>query len=489
MAAKDYFALVHEELPKEVIANLSTLPYKDLKTYIPDLFCSSVDPRSRGSSRKELSFDLRFYKLIQQLDDFWTDHAPGISLEAEDPSYTITLDDIPIARELDKHVRRLAIYFDSIQLVDPLHLHGKKRDDYLADPGSLADRFAVLERFACLLRLEPLVNAASDWPILRIVPDPIEVGNHAFLHAATSFMSEMIFGDADLSLAEFYRRVESTSAGELESRRQQCNVWEDLLDLFSEKDQGSAGAWMVNFPGYRYSGVRNTTLRQVPFPSQIMTVWSYVADALWNINSVEAMALVTHSDPVLYGPSHFIASWHKRRLGQMDTARTEGPVAANAIMGDDLAFLEAVNVEQLKRLREEGMLEELRTELRLERGKFLVAAKRGVRDATKAFASNALRIIEEHGKAYEADMKRDNRRMLAAGLVFGCTAGLKAAAIAWPAIHLINLLSDSMGLVVGGVSLKGFVDTLTRKKQTAKRYSETPLTLLYHAKESYDPNR
>lgn len=493
-ATQDYFRLIQEELPSKHLSQLKGKNTKELRHLIPRLFQSSGLISLPGNSRGKSSFEVHFDRLLDSVAAFWETRAAEV-LEAArcSDSYKITLQSQRLITKLEAHLRRLGLYFDTIFLVDPIHIGSTSiRYRIKNDPDLVvSNKFVLLERLAYFLSLEELLSPNVDRPLFVILPDVSVQQPDGSVEEAACFLGEQVLGIPGMDSQALARRTLEDEE-ELTRVLTSSQVTSRLVQRFTRPEE-EKDAWLVAIPSGEFKGVAPLDITEQQGGSLLLQLWQKSWETLFSIRETLSCALAAGTDPVVYYGNEPYYSWLQERIARSIVKELGGSeeeqITVTALLGKDLEFLEAVTLEDLRNMREEGHLEEMREALRLERKDFKNAISNGVESAAQEFQEGFLEIIDLYGRERQGRRKRANRKAAFTGVAFGATAAIGIAAVALPAIVVLGALGTAIGLAVGGKSALDTVRAFREASTSSDPAMHSPLAILYEAKERWERER
>ncbi|EAS3750372.1 TPA_asm: hypothetical protein G4X30_003834, partial [Salmonella enterica subsp. enterica serovar Java] len=164
----EYVLLMENAFSEKYKYAFRNLELKELRRFILKELISSPE------------LDNQLTNLMVLLNKFWDTHAAALITEVRaSKSYRLLL---PIQRfgyNISNHLRSLAIYFDSIIMVDPLHFPSiSSLHSFLSLPPDNSyvrmRRLVLLEHISNLFRAIPFMTIDDDYPIFLIVPELLD---------------------------------------------------------------------------------------------------------------------------------------------------------------------------------------------------------------------------------------------------------------------------------------------------------------------------
>ncbi len=165
----EYVLLMENAFSEKYKYAFRNLELKELRRFILKELISSPE------------LDNQLTNLMVLLNKFWDTHAAALITEVRaSKSYRLLL---PIQRfgyNISNHLRSLAIYFDSIIMVDPLHFPSiSSLHSFLSLPPDNSyvrmRRLVLLEHISNLFRAIPFMTIDDDYPIFLIVPELLDL--------------------------------------------------------------------------------------------------------------------------------------------------------------------------------------------------------------------------------------------------------------------------------------------------------------------------
>ena len=192
-------------------------------------------------------------------------------------------------------------------------------------------------------------------------------------------------------------------------------------------------------------------------------------------------------DPILYDRNSFLHKWlfsHATAIGGNNAVSNESQyeqTAVTAMVGDDLNFLEAIDIEDIRHVRQTAFHRDIRKALALSRDAFKVAARRSPEEALREFIANFRDAIQRFGAEYKDLASRQKSARWKSGLSFAGATSLAAMTFAFPASAILSGLAAGVGVLIGS---KSALDLIALEKDNARKKRQmenNPLMLLYRA--------
>ncbi len=194
----EYVLLMENAFSEKYKYAFRNLELKELRRFILKELISSPE------------LDNQLTNLMVLLNKFWDTHAAALITEVRaSKSYRLLL---PIQRfgyNISNHLRSLAIYFDSIIMVDPLHFPSiSSLHSFLSLPPDNSyvrmRRLVLLEHVSNLFRAIPFMTIDDDYPIFLIVPELLDFDKERNHEQSAAFLSQLFFKDRKMDYATIY---------------------------------------------------------------------------------------------------------------------------------------------------------------------------------------------------------------------------------------------------------------------------------------------
>jgi len=424
------------------------------------------------------AFEIRFDRLLHSIGAYWD--ANGIALLnalTVDDGYSIVL---PlrgsISADLSAAVRRLGVYFDSILIVDPLHIPSGRRSTEIDDPEFTGRRLTLAHRLSFLLRLEPLLSRDVDENIFVVIPDWGDTQPQT--EAVGRFMERLV------------SRSSSTVSAATEEDQPTIldrHLWDLVCERFSSNNQLQMG--MSVGSGLSAVGRDSLLLRTSDqFHSSDLNTAEAIArqidNALYVFCETTLAGIVTGADPVVYGPDSFIADWYRRDISRDRPNDLESQATSQALLHPRMDFLEAVSIEALTRIRAEGVFEDLRRQLRVDRSTLRQSLISDARLYEEAFLSHLFACLDEYGGRISALETRHRSQVRRAGAGLGVTVGLGALSLLVPPLVVFQAIAAGTSLLVGGKTVVDIVSLRRAQGHERHELESSPIGLLFEARAS-----
>jgi hypothetical protein len=479
---EEYYKILAEAFTREDKNKLLTLPRAKLRPYLLERFQSNplIVP---GFDQPISSFEHRFAEVLQTISQFWATRGQDLreALSSTD-SYKITLPTQEFILELPENVRRLGVYFDTVVIVDPLHI--KERDDverFLG--GGLALKLTLAEHLAYVLRLSALCSKKVDRPLFMIVPNLAQPGSEACADEADAYFAR-ILGNFPSSQRDSH--LVELSHGDEENQLRGLITDEQLLsDLLCRFDSRGELIWAEDPSTGKVMLRKITQINEEPLGVQLKAILNGLRGTIFSIEKTLGNALLIGADPIIYNGNLPIYRWYQDRVSdrlRVDlSVYAEEQAAAAALTSKEMTFLEAISLEDLRRIREKGVLEDLRTKLRIERRTLKTKAGEDFTTATTRFSENMFSLVENYGRDYAATQQKNMQKVKSASLKFTASVALGALPFLFPAALVLAIISSGVGVIIGGKSIFDVVNTYRQGKQHIAELSHNPVSIIYGA--------
>ena len=147
--------------------------------------------------------------------------------------------------------------------------------------------------------------------------------------------------------------------------------------------------------------------------------------------------------------------------------------------------MEALTLDDLKALRQDGLMETLREKLRIERKYLRSVSVADFQNSTELFGKKVLDIVGEYSNEHRTLKSSSRKRIAKSSLALGGSAALGIAGLACPSIEVLAIIGTATGLLLGGKSVLDLVNDF-KKSNNEKQISESnPVSILFGAYERY----
>lgn len=440
-----------------------------------------VSPRLfTASGRRQSSLEIAFDETARQINAFWKKRADLLlGALSNTQLYGVTLETQRFPSRLPAYLRRLALYFDSVGMVDLLHLpDGDSLESMLSDPRKRSLKMQSLFWFMWMLRASEVATIDPIMPIFLPLPNTPHspTANSQMSDLAAQYLGDHIPSLKGITSSDALRDFLGT--GEL-SNTLRTDAFSRLVDRFGD-DEGVVASPL--------SGeVHPRDLHEGTGSMQIRRIHELLATTFSCARETVLASLPVGWDPVFYGRNAFLHKWFFEQASpnlavrKNDTEIQPEQTAVDALVGTDLEFLEAVNAEDIRRVRDGQMYKELRSVLSLSRAEFKVASRRSPEAAVQAFVAQIRNAIDHFGAKYKEFKRERKSARWRAGVSFAGVTSLTALTLTFPSAALLGWLGGGASVLIGGKSLLDLAQMEKKADRNIKELEANPLMLLYRA--------
>lgn len=478
----EYFSLIKEALPinmSKVIKDSSRVEVMSaLAGYLskPVLFTPS--------GRKQSTFEVAFDEAVRAINQFWHTNAEALLRALSNtPLYAITLETQRFPSRLPSHLNRLSLYFDSVGMVDLLHLpEGDSMERVLHDPECLQVKHQSMLWFAWMLRASESATSDPTVPVFIPLPNtPHSPEANARMHdLAAQYLTanDPILKDITSS-DDLHYFLKTNKSVDLEKTICATDAFQLLLKRFGDDD---GVAYSPQTGEIDVGGPHRFTAE-----IQIYRIHELVSTTFACARETVFASLPVGLDPVLYEGNAFLHEWLFNQVGkegkaQHDVSDAQSErTAVRALVSDELEFLEALSTEDIRKIRENESYRELRKSLSLSRDEFKLASRQSPEMALKAFVAHMRNTIDSFGIQYKQIQQQQKSSRWRTGLSFAGGTSLTALTFAFPAVALLGWLAGGVSVLIGGKSILDLVGMEKEADHSKNKLEESPLMLLYRA--------
>jgi hypothetical protein len=482
---EEWCGLVNEWLREEERAILTSRSPMDIQDTILEWFTKPTIYMPRGTGALT-SFEYRFNSLLNSINDFWRRRGSELlSAINELEVYSLELPVYNLYTTGTGIIRRLGVYFDTILITDPIHLNDTDLHSLSIPHGqSTSRKVAIVQNLALVLQLNPLRSVNVDQPLFLVVPD-MSIGNPIRdTDLATEFLSQKVFQD----------RLKIASPLEMFAA-----LASDTIDLKANYVDQTVLNQLFSFFRYDPEGIghlirRDTQSSEVrefsPHASSAGTL-HWLLTKIYESFDVYSRSLMNGlsfgSDPVVPMGYWQLYEWLCAKIAPAGSifspSRAEEVVAAQGLLREEMKFLEAVSLEGLRRIREEGDFSQLRKTLRVEREDLKNATPTSFDSLSKSFSSNLIETVHQFSVSLKETSKKSVKERIRHAASFGLSIGLTALPFLFPTSALLSILSTGAGVIWGGSSAVDIVKSFKQSRRDRANMISSPLGILYTAYE------
>lgn len=436
---------------------------------------------------RELDFQLN--KLLIDLNEFWGRNGNKLIDEIrKSRSYKILL---PIQRfgyNMPENLRSLGIYFDTVLMVDPLHIPDMEMlQGYLLLPPNHEQlrgrRLVLLEHASNIFKTIPFMKLEEDHSLFLIVPELLNFEIERNEDESAAFLSQLFSLGKPMSHDELFHFLNNVKGGDVQLKKMISDNGL-LTKLISNFQHVGDIVWVMDYDTKKYS-VSKSKLDSFGLATTIRSLAVKVESAIYAQRSSQVSASILQVDPVIYSNHLFLHDWIvKRLINDYENHRiysTEEQAIAMGLTSKDVDFLTALSDTDLKKIREKGKLENLRNQLRLSRSNLQDSSIDNLKKSSIDFSQNLIEIISDYGNTYKNKLSINKKNKFKSAAILTSSATLGVASLIFPQYAVLSVAATGIGITLGGTSLKDiYLDSKNNKKEIAQ-LEQNPISLLYGA--------
>jgi hypothetical protein len=479
---REYFELIRSVLPRNLYESLLNASRTGAMAELAERLARPILYTATG--QKVSSLEVAFDEVARLLSAFWRERADPLLRALENtPLYGVTLETQRFPSRLPTHLRRLALYFDCVGMVDLLHIpHTDALEELLRDPEKRQVKIEMLLWFVWMVRASEVATIDPNVPVFVPLPNTLynPTANSQMVDFAAQYLADHVPSLREVASSDALDDfLDSNATTDLDTTVCAADAFSRLAARFGDDD----GFAFSPFSGEVVLGAP----QKLTGASQIYRIHRLLGTTFSCARETVLASLPIGWDPVLYERNAFLHEWLFAQAStglatQKDNRNIQPEQAAVCgLVGNDLEFLEAVSAEDIRRVREGELYKELRDLLSLSRAEFKIAAHQSPEAAVQAFVTHVRDAINQFATKYkEVNQDRKSARWRAALNFTGATS-LTALTIAFPSLALLGWLAGGVSVLVGGKSLLDLADMEKEASRRKKELETNPLMLLYRA--------
>ena len=345
-----------------------------------------------------------------------------------------------------------------------------------------------MEHYAYLLKsLNYDLQNIDEIPFL-VIPEVLDFSIEKHHDESTKFLQKLFdFSDPFETMDCFVDMVDSTDEEELLKQIKHSDLYNELLNRYKNTGEYT---WALDIETRLWQLSNDDFLSLAP-STILRSLINKISSTIYAIKSSHLAAVQYNIDPILYNGNLHIYDWlFTNNILTKDYSvqlSVEEQIVAKSLLGEETNFLEALSIEDLQIIREEGLLENLRKALRLERnqiGKTLDVAN--IEDSTNKFTSNMLSVIKDYENEYLSNLKTQGKNKLIRYLSLAGSMALGASTLVFPEAFFLAIFTASSGVLLGGKSIRDIVMETKKEKENIEMIKRNPISVLYGAYKNYN---
>jgi hypothetical protein len=432
------------------------------------------------------NFEYRLNTLISEIRKFWESNSESLIKALNDlEPYALEVPLYMVQFSGSSIIRRLGIYFDTVYVSDPLHLNDEDYNTLIYFSGkSLDRRVRFVQNLAQVLQLNPIRSQNIDHPLFVIIPDLSSGYPERDMLNTGNFIFEKLLniGSQYSNADEFLYALKKGEIDLTEKNINRKNL-DTLLPIFGYNKSGTSYMWRQTANGYEV----------VPYSthsegsSTFKWLFSKIYDSFDAYSRSLTNAMTFSIDPIVPYQYWQIYEWLCANIAPggsiFSPNRIEELAITQGLLKDELKFVEAISIDDLRIIREEGNFNDLRASLRMDRVELKKATPDSINDLSTNFASNLIEkviLFGEEMKKNEKDFKK--KRIMQFTSLAGST-GVALVPFAFPTAALVAILSSTVGILFGGRSILDIIKSYRDTKRNKEFQICSPLGILFSAYE------
>ncbi len=479
---REYLALYRNALHNHVLSALESLPLSDLRVFLLRQFTQPKLYLPGGAANARPALVHLLDRLLRSIASFWNTRGSRLrGLVRQLDAYTITLPVQIFGRSIESHLRRLGLYFDTCLVVDPLHFSSRDRlEDLLTrdDVFHLGQRLVLLEHARVVVRALSIDSGSMNRPLCVVVPEILNLEEVTFGQEAVTYLSQIFDSPLDPELLS----DPNSDLANIEAHLCNQDLYQALILRYSLPDET---VWVVDGDTWQLTTDSSDVLSDGGFEFTIRSLVGKLSGTIYSIEANCMAASEYRSDPIVYNGNLPVYRWlldkGSDELRKMQLPELEESAVAYALTAQQTDFLDAVSDSALRQIREEGVLEELRAELRLDRARFRGPWDDSIEAASSAFVENMVRKIHEFGNEAVAAQRRSRRNLIVGATSLAGSVVLGACSLLLPELLILGVGATAYGIIVGGKSLRDLVTQAIKARRAGHTLLANPMAVLYGA--------
>ena len=476
----DYLQLLQSHLPDLQRGFEAENPdlYSHIVTYIKEKAGSRLVIPTPTKLVKPFDHSVR--ELLDDVWDFWEKNGDNLRAAIRNTSYLVTqVGDLSATGVgyIDACCR-LGLYFDSICIVDPIFCAAstrKRKDrDHLDIASADFSLPQLLESIIVMHALAPLIQSDTECPIVIVAPpshtlderpeglDPIMQNPYVSRILQDSLGQEGMTGD------DWSALIGRESENRIIDRVSSHAAVQPILVQYEETSFNPVLAtYRASFPHIEAYLNRQRVKQEY---RNFVTMCLILSNTFDNIDTLELISSelrVDHTIPRHQWPLYTFKAKTCDEWWKSHGVREE-QVIQSAIMSRKMDWMAAANVDDLKRIRELGLMEEIRKLHRLGRGSLRNATIDDFESLTKEIAENLTESMEAFQRDAHKTLDAQRRRWFLR--VPGLAVGILA--------QFFPILS-TFGFIAGSASLLGLIENYKRDIRERRELASGPIVNMF----------
>jgi hypothetical protein len=458
-------------------------PINFLRQYNSLHSSSGIEVSHAGRRWTSLSFQVN--ELLNDVLSFWSHNRPSLedALSRCDKLNTQVGDLNGRSHYYLNATLRLGLYFDSICLLDPLAIAAQRRetiDQFLTGANDDPELIQILLCFLEMHSLKSFILAETDLPIVIVMPPGGLVwGDDKFksIEEVSKFNTLKLFADAlEEPIQTIGDLLEYAKGGSLEALESKFKRHEVLKDIFDEVGFNSLTE-LIDFS--RVSTTPTTELRseiaKLPILAKgIAHIFGSIQGLMLAIEGAEASATEIHIDinipKSLWGFYRYRAK-SEAELFAKRGLRVEIPIQT-AIMSEAMNWMSATTVDALVRMREQGVMEEVRNIYRIKRRELQRASLNNFESAARAVVETVTEALQETMKEVQVLRRATTRSLVIQSSKFIVSGGLGVAAFFFPVLSVLSFIYST---TLPGASISDIANDYSKNREMKQELANRPI--------------
>jgi hypothetical protein len=479
--------IVANWINKDELIILKTTNTLDLQKIILGWLTSSSlkIPSSQGMITP---FEHRINSLFAEIREFWLNQNNSLREAINKLGlYSLELPIHALHSKGDGAIRKLGIYFDTVHITDPIHLTEKELLQ-ITDKSlyRFTQKTAIIQNLAMVLQLDELISENVDEPLFLVIPD-YSIGNPSRdIHLAKEYIFENIIGSQN-GYSSFDDFFDASVRGNilLNTGLLTNTKYRILLDFFGFDPNGETMIAQDDGKGIRIShlSAHSTEIRTIHwFFTKLYESFDIYSRSIQN-------ALSFGIDPVVpiefWEPYEYLCMNTAPEKSVFTSSHAEEMGIGQGLLSDEMNFLEAISLADLRIIREEGEFYELRKNLRLDRTVIKGATPKSITSLGREFNIKLISKIKEFEQEEQSRRDKSRKAKILSFLSLTGSVALTVLPFVFPTNIPLSIGSSSAGIIIGGNSIRDVVNTIKREKEENKNAVCSPLGIMLNAKNSY----
>lgn len=208
-------------------------------------------------------------------------------------------------------------------------------------------------------------------------------------------------------------------------------------------------------------------------------IYTHVDDAFYNFCETAGAGLMTGADPVVYGPDAFMIDWFRRNMRSNWTEPLETQAITDSLLHENVKFLEALSLDALARIRADGVFEDLRRQLRVDRSKLRTNIIADTKKYEEAFRRQLFRVLDEYGKRID-DLSSQHRNQIKWSVTgIATSAAIGVMSLLLPPEVLIQILAAGSSVLAGGKTVLDLLSLRRQQRDEKDALMNSPVGLIF----------